>query len=142
MKKAAIFLLAIFLAGCAKTATLSPREVYAKICPTDVQMLELTQAQMEALCGVAPQDVVQGQVYVCADSLRADEIWLLEARDEEALQRLTQAAENRLSQKAAESKTYDPVQFAVVQQSKLVVIGSFLALLVSPDAARMEKALH
>lgn len=142
MKKTAIFLVILFLAGCARTVNLSPEQIYAEIRPTDVQMLELSEAQMEALCGIKPEDVARGQVYLCADSLRADEIWLLEAKDKAALGRLQQAAENRLAQKAAESKTYDPAQFAVVQQGRLVVIGNFLALLVSPDAGEMEKAIH
>ena len=62
--------------------------------------------------------------------------------DGAAVERLRQAAQSRLAQKAAESKTYDPRQYAVVQNAKTVVIGKFFALLVSPNADKMEKTLR
>ena len=115
MKKAVAILLALSLAGCARQVPPTPAEAYRAIAPQDVQMLALDGEQARALCGIDPGDVAAGQVYVCADSLRADELWLLEAVDGAAVERLRQAAQSRLAQKAAESKTYDPRQYAVVQ---------------------------
>ena len=142
MKKAVAILLALSLAGCARQVPPTPAEAYRAIAPQDVQMLALDGEQARPLCGIDPGDVAAGQVYVCADSLRADELWLLEAVDGAAVERLRQAAQSRLAQKAAESKTYDPRQYAVVQNAKTVVIGKFFALLVSPNADKMEKTLR
>ena len=140
MGKRVLILILLLLTGC-RAQEPTPEQIYEKIRPGDVAMLQLSKPQMEALCGIKAEDVRLAQIYVCADSLRADEIWLLQAADGQALQRIRRAAENRLSQKEAESITYDEEQYAVVKQAKIVEIGNFFAMFVSPDAAEMEKRM-
>ena len=75
---------------------------------------------------------------ICSDSLRTDEIWLIEAVDAEALQRIQTLAENRLTAKAEESITYSPEQYAIVQKAVVVTQGNYFALLVSPEVEALE----
>lgn len=111
------------------------KDVYAKM-GTAAQlpeMIELNESLMLDYCGIAAGDVQQAVVVICADSLRTDEIWLLEAVDEAAAEKLAGLANKRLEKKGEESITYSPEQYAVVEKAKLLQNGCYLALIVSPD---------
>ena len=97
------------------------------------EMIAMDEILMLDYCGIKAEDVKQAVVVICADSLRTDEIWLLEAVDAAALARLQKLVDNRLQTKAEESITYSPEQYAVVEKAQCIVAGNYLALLVSPD---------
>ncbi len=101
------------------------------------EMLELTEDLMLDYCGIRKEMVKQAKVMICADSLRTDEIWLLEAVDEAAAKNLVALANKRLEKKGEENITYSPEQYAVVQKAELVHSGLYIGLFVSPDAAAM-----
>lgn len=101
------------------------------------EMLELTEDLMLDYCGIRKEAVKQAKVFICADSLRTDEIWLLEAVDEAAAKSLVELANKRLEKKGEESITYSPEQYAVVQKAELVQSGPYIGLFVSPDSAAM-----
>ena len=98
------------------------------------EMRELNEGLMLNFCGVNSADTKQAIVAICSDSLRTDEIWLIEAVDAEAAARIKTLAETRLDQKDAESITYSPEQNAVVKKAKLICEGNYVVLLVSPDS--------
>ena len=84
-------------------------------------------------CGIDPADCKQSIVAICGNSLRADEIWLIEAKDAEALARIQSAAQTRLTAKDQESITYSPEQNAVVKKAETIVCNNYFVLVVSPD---------
>ena len=92
------------------------------------------------LYGIQAQQCKQLEVYQCVNSLRADEIWLIEATDAEALAQLKQAAQNRLTAKDEESITYDPDQNAIVKKAHLATYGNYLVMIVSPDVETITAA--
>lgn len=152
MKRIAAIFLALMcllsLAACGKeTLTETPTvtdmtQMYEKIAQAVAmpEMLKLDAGMMLDYCGIRQEDVKQAVVAICADSLRTDEIWLLEAVDEDAAQRLVEMANKRLAKKGEESITYSPEQYAVVEKAQLVQIGNYIALLVSPESAAMADA--
>ena len=97
------------------------------------EMLPLDQDMQLNFCGIDAADCRQAVVMICADSLRTDEIWMIEAVDEDALARIRALAENRLTAKAEESITYSPEQYAVVQKAEIITVENYFMLLVSPD---------
>ncbi len=129
------------LTACAESpsdnpdAALDMQTVYAsmKDAVTLPEMLELNDAQMLNFCGIDKKLVKQAVVVICADSLRTDEIWLLEAVDEAAAVEIQTLSDSRLQSKADESITYSPEQYAVVQKAKFIKNGKYIALIVSPD---------
>lgn len=149
MKKIAATILALLcllsLAACGKdTAEDAPavtdmNQMYEKIAQTVTmpEMLKLDESMMLDYCGIRQEDVKQAVVTICADSLRTDEVWLLEATDADAVKRLMELADKRLTKKGEESITYSPEQYAVVEKAQLVQKGNYIALLVSPDSAAM-----
>lgn len=115
--------------------------VYASISQTVQipEMLELNQDLMLDYCGIHPETVKRAKVLICEDSLRTDEIWLVEAVDEAAAKTVAELATKRLEKKGEESITYSPEQYAVVEKAELVQHGRYVGLFVSPDSAEMAK---
>ena len=158
MRKYVCFLLAalmlLSLCGCggnsAPAVTEAPTEVAAPV-QVDLQALYETVAQkmpemilldetmMLNFCGIAKEDCASAVVATCADGLKTDEIWLIEAVDEAALERLQAMAETRLRMKGEESITYSPEQYAVVQKAQTVTKGLYLAVVVSPDVEELSE---
>ena len=92
------------------------------------------------LYGIQAQQCKQLEVYQCVNSLRADEIWLIEAVSADALAELKQKAEARLTAKDEESITYDPEQNAIVKKAHLETYGNYLVMIVSPDVETITAA--
>lgn len=136
--------LLLSLAACSgskpavETAAVSPElnleEIYtAMLGADDMPQMLLLDADMQLnFCGIAAEDCLQAKVAICADSLRADEIWLLEAANPDALSRLQELAQARLTAKSEESVTYSPEQYAIVQKAEVITAGNYFVLLVSP----------
>lgn len=97
------------------------------------EMIRLDETMMLNFCGIAKADCKAAVVATCADGLKTDEIWLIEAADEAALERLKTMAETRLRMKGEESVTYSPEQYAVVQKAEVIVKDLYLMVVVSPD---------
>ena len=65
--------------------------------------------------------------------MRSDEVWLIEAKDEAALETLRQLAQTRIESKLEETVSYAPDQYVVVEKAQILTNGLYLALLISPD---------
>ena len=140
MKKVIALLLAVLmlcLAGCGgKDQTLNVidvQAVYDSMKGTLPEMLPMDEAMMLNFCGIKAEQCNQVVVAVCSDGLRADEVWLIEAKDADALEALKDLADGRLTRKGEESITYSPEQYEVVKKAEVITAGNYLAVLVSPD---------
>ena len=139
-----VVLVMLFLGGCssepsAPAVEINVSDVYAGFEKTLPDMIKMDANMMLNFCGIDAADCKEALVYVSADGLLADEIWLIEAKDAAALSRLETLAKNRLERKGEESKTYSPEQYAVVQDAQLILSGNYLALIVSPDVDALAK---
>ncbi len=137
------FLLA--MGGCAApVAEMDMQAVYEEITQEIQmpQMLVLDESLMLDYCGIRKEAVNQAVVMICADSLRTDEIWLLEAVDAAAAKDLMELADKRLGKKGEESITYSPEQYKVVEKAKCLQAGNYIALFVSPDSEAMAKVFQ
>ena len=140
MKKFIAIVLAVLvlcLAGCGgKDQTVNVIDVeavYSSMESVLPEMLPMDEAMMLNFCGIEAEMCEQVAVAVCFDGLRADEVWLIEAKDADALEDLEALAKSRLERKGEESITYSPEQYEVVQKAEVLTAGNYLAVLVSPD---------
>lgn len=108
-------------------------KIYEAMAEKMPEMIRMDEATMLNFCGIQAQDCVQVVAAICADGLITDEVWLIEAKDEAALERLKNLAESRLQMKGEESITYSPEQYEVVQKAQVLTNGLYMALIVSPD---------
>lgn len=142
-------LLLLSLAACGGSGTAKSADLnalYDTLTASMPQMLRMDETTMLNFQGIEIADCAQSAVAICAEGLRTDEIWLIEAKDEAALEKIKTLAEGRLKAKAEETVSYSPDQYAVVEKAKLLTEGNYLFLLVSPDvdtlAAAVEAALN
>lgn len=128
----------------AKSADLAA--LYDTLTASMPQMLPMDETTMLNFQGIEKTDCIQVKVAICAEGLRADEIWLIEAKDEAALEKLQALAEARIQAKDEETVSYNPEQNAVVRNAQVFTEGNYLFLLVSPDVdalkAQVEAALQ
>lgn len=149
MKKYVALLLAVLmlcLAGCGgKDQTknvIDVQAVYDSMADVLPEMLPMDEAMMLNFCGIKAEQCKQVVVAVCSDGLRADEVWLIEAVDEGALEELKNLADGRLTRKGEESITYSPEQYEVVKKAEVITAGNYLAVLVSPDVDALVKIFN
>ena len=149
MKKYIAILLVVLvlcLAGCGgKDQTVNVIDVEAVYDSMEAvlpEMLPMDEAMMLNFCGIKAEQCKQVGVAVCSDGLRADEVWLIEAVDEGALEELKNLADGRLTRKGEESITYSPEQYEVVKKAEVITAGNYLAVLVSPDVDALVKIFN
>ena len=151
MKKCIAGLLAmvLLLSGCGaaeekkETAPLNVAALYTQLEAVGVpQMLALDANMQLDLYGIRAEDVKQARGAVSSDGLLADEIWLLEAIDEETAQSIKELAEGRIRQKDRESVTYSPEQNAIVKKAVVAAEGCFVYLICSPNVDQMIVAVQ
>jgi hypothetical protein len=124
--------------GGAANVNIDVNELYGQLEAVGMpEMVDVDADMMLALYGIRAEDVKQVKLTSCADGLRADEIWLVEAVDAEAAARIKGLADNRIAQKDAESVTYSPEQNKIVKKSFLLQEGNFVFFICSPDVEAM-----
>lgn len=109
-------------------------KVYEDMSDKLPEMILLDDATMQTYCGINKEDCLQAIAAVNLNGLETDEIWLIEAKDEAAMDELEAAAQLRLKMKAEETETYAPAQYEVVKKAQLIREGTLLALIVTPEA--------
>ena len=110
-------------------------ETYTQYLP---EMFFPDEMTMLDFLGIEVEDCVQYKVAICAEGMRADEVWLIEAKDAEALEKLTGLAQMRIKAKEDETVTYTPDQYVIVEKAEVLTNGMYLALLISPDVDAMK----
>ncbi len=145
MKKLIAFVLAaammLSLAACggkADTKSVDLNALYESYAQYMPEMFSLDEDTMMNFLGIDAADCANYAVYICGDGLRADEVWLIEAKDEAALGRLKEMAEARMQAKVNETISYVPDQYVIVEQGVILTNGLYLALLVSPDVEALQ----
>ena len=130
-------------AGCGAKApaTVDLQGVYEGIVQSNElpAMIALSEKRIQSYYGIDPSACPQILMYVAEDGLRVDEIWLIEAADEDAAKQLEELAASHRDQVCAETENYLPEQYAVARDARILREGKNLALFLSPDAAAMEK---
>ena len=136
-----ILILALILAACGKSPEkeVDLQSVFNSLREKMPEMLVLDETIQLNLLGIDSADCQQVITAICADSVRADEIWLIQAKDTAALEKLTALAKTRVESQAEVCESYSPDQYAIVKEAELVTSGLYLALLIGPDAASMKK---
>lgn len=122
-------------AAAPAAAVLDMQQLYDDLTAQDTvpEMLPLDADMQLNFCGIQAADCAHSVVAISVDGMLADEIWLVEAVDAAALERIQTAAQNRLTAKAEESITYSPEQHAIIQKAQTFTIGNYYVMLVSPD---------
>ncbi len=137
-------LMLISLAACGKDAAkdVDLQKIYDSYQEYLPDMMVLDDDTMFNFVGVNPEDCTQAIVAVCAAGVQEDEVWLIQAKDQAALDRLLALAQTRQNNKEQETESYLPDQYTVVKESKTLTQGLYLAYLVSPHVQELQTAFE
>lgn len=144
----ALILCALLISACGggaaeqKTVELAPLYDSMTAGADIPEMVLVPENRIERAFGISGEDCSQLVVAVCADGVRADEIWLVEAVDEAAADRIEQLAADRVEQRKEEMENYLPDQYALLCEAQLIREGRYVALIVSPDAKGMAETFR
>ena len=132
----ALFLIVVLMLSC--TACGADKAVdltalYAELESSLPDMLVLDEGTMLNYLGINSADCTQVVAAVSIDGLRADEIWLVEAKDSATAESIAALAERRIDAKKDETINYTPDQYLIVEKAELITNGNLVILLVSPD---------
>lgn len=137
-------LLVVSLAACGSkpAKNVDVAAVFDSVSQYLPEMLYPDEMTMLNFLGIKAEDCKQYKVAICAEGLRADELWVIEAKDETALETLKRKANNRITAKLDETESYVPDQFVIVQKAEIINNGMYLALIISPDVDTMKASIE
>lgn len=134
--------LALCCAACGKEETVSTRplsEIYAEMEQSGVlpRMLRIDGDLAMDFYGIELADCTEAVLMVSSDSMLADEVVLLRAKDQATADACKVLLDERMAYKAAEAEGYSPEQFAIIKQGKVLQSGTDLALIVSLEVEKL-----
>lgn len=106
------------------------------------EMMVLNDTTRLNFLGIQAEDCTQVVTAICASGLRADEVWLIEAKDQEALERILALVDSRIAAKEQETVSYLPEQYVIVQDAVVINQGLYVIFLVSPDVEQLEAIVN
>ena len=142
---AAALLLSLAACGGEKAPAKEPVDLtalYESFGSSLPEMWILDEDMMLNMFGIQAADCNQVITAIVSTGLAADEVWLIEAKDADALARLKTMAESRMQAKADETVDYLPDQYVFVEKGVILTEGLYLALIVSPDVDNLKAAFE
>lgn len=139
-------LLVLSLAACGgnagKAKNVDVNAVFDSVSQYLPEMFYPDETTMLNFLGIKAENCKQYKVAVCAEGLRADELWVIEAKDENALENLKKMANSRINAKLDETETYVPDQYLIVQKAAVITNGLYLSLIISPEVDTMKASVE
>ncbi len=87
--------------------------------------------------GINSEDVKSFAVKFNGTGIKCDEIIMIEAADDEALEKISTALNNRLEDVKNQMNNYLPDEYEIASKCKVETVGNYVVLFISPDAQRM-----
>ncbi len=128
-----LVLLCITACGTDESVSVDMQQVYDSFSSYLPEMVILDEDSMLNQYGVDMNVCNQAIVATCADGLRSDEIWLIEAVDAESAEAIAELAQARVDREGEETKSYAPDQYAVVEKAQIITDSNNVVLIISPD---------
>lgn len=101
-----------------------------------------TADSLTSFYGIDPADVDSFAVQICSTGIDADEIVLIRAVDEEAATRTEEKLEDRYQSKLNQMQNYLPEQYEVIAACSVETSGTYVSMIISPDAESMTELYH
>ena len=148
MKKYICVLLALAvllsLAGCGSApaaATQDLQAVYDSFSDLLPEMMVLDDDSRVDFLGITPEECTQVITAIGAEGMSPEEVWLIQAKDQQTLEKLEAMAQSRIYDKLEEAENYVPENVPVIQSAVVKTNGLYLVVLVSQNAdGLLEKA--
>lgn len=106
-----------------------------------VPMPQLNENMALNMYGLSTEDCAEMYIYSDYDATQCNELWLIKAADEAALENVKTYAQNRVDSLLQQSNNYNADVYAASQKAEIEVRGLYLMLCVSTagDSAEVAK---
>ena len=137
MKKIIILLtvlLVIIMSGCTADAPdVSLDEIAEEIRETiNIEgVIKLTNSDLLSVYGIFDADIEEQASFTAMNGIFPDEVIVIKATDDSALERIKAKLDTRLSEVMNQSKSYDAEGYAIAQKCAVNIHGLYIALFVS-----------
>lgn len=101
--------------------------------------MEVSSSRLLDLYGIEEAWIADSQCFVTMDGVFPDEIIMVRATDKSAVTQIEEKLTARLNEVKVQSQSYDPENYAIAQECKVITDDTVVALFLSPDHAVMEK---
>lgn len=101
--------------------------------------MDIATSRLLDLYGIEETWVADSQCFVTMDGVFPDEVIMVRATDKNAVTQIEEKLEARLNEVKVQSQSYDPENYAIAQECKVITHGTVVALFLSPDHSVMEK---
>ncbi len=138
-----ILALVLSFAACGK----APKETVIDLTAVKEKITEGVELQepmplevdaLSDLYGIDSEDVTECEALVTMDGTFPDEIIMVKAANEEAKAKIVESFNSRLSEVKIQSQNYDETNYKLAQECKVLTEGSYVALFISANHAKME----
>lgn len=105
-----------------------------------VPMPQLNENMLLNMYGLSSEDCAEMLVYSDYDATKCNELWLIKAKDEAALDNVKTYAQNRVDSLLQQSNNYNADVYAASQEAKIETRGLYLMLCVTTAGDSAEVA--
>ncbi len=141
---AAVCMLSLFACGAGESAPAKDMDIQAVKEQIIAQLkvegaMDLAKERLLALYGIEEADIADSACYVTMDGVFPDEIIIVKAADSDAAKRVREKLSSRLEEIKVQSQSYDPENYAIAQECRVLQSGKTIALFMSPNHKAMEE---
>lgn len=101
--------------------------------------MDIASTRLLDLYGIEEVWIADSQCFVTMDGVFPDEVIMVRAADKSAVTQIEEKLNARLNEVKVQSQSYDPENYAIAQECKVITQGTVVALFLSPDHEVMEK---
>ncbi len=101
--------------------------------------MDIDSSRLLDLYGIEEAWIADSQCFVTMDGVFPDEVIMVRATDKTAVSQIEEKLTARLNEVKVQSQSYDPENYAIAQECKVITDDTVVALFLSPDHQVMEK---
>lgn len=105
-------------------------------------MSKVNEDALTSFYGIDAADLNSFFILISTDSVKQDEVIIVEAKDSEAFDRALEKINTRYESKYAQTKDYLPDQAKLIEECKVESEGNYIWMFISEDAAKMKEILQ
>ena len=115
-------------------------QMMSELSPADP--IDLQADSLLNLYGIAAEDTVSVACYTTMGGAFPEEVIMIEAKDADALSRIEEKMNSRVSEVKVQSQNYDAENYAIAQKCEVQKNGNYIAMFLSPEYDALVKIFN
>jgi len=103
--------------------------------------LDIDENRLQNVYGIDPEDFTESASFVTMSGVFPHEVILVQAKDDDATERIAEKLESRLEEVRNQYRDYDAESYAMAEECSVDIDGKIVSLLLSPEHKAMREIL-